>query len=133
MYVFNIFYLELLCTMHTCSFIQGHIISGLKSRIKDFRRTPKHMIRVPPKPRAGKENIPSTPDSSDEEDDVSFQRHVKILQQERRKTKPNLQVIRELMAVTYCRRHKEIKDHPEPVQTILLKYPFLHEYDEVSS
>ena len=59
-------------TMHTCSFIQGRIISGLKSRIKDFHRTPKHMIHVPSKPRARNENIPSTPDSGDAEGDVSF-------------------------------------------------------------
>ena len=60
-------------------FIQGHIVSGIKSRMKDFRRTPKHMMRLQPKP--GKENIPQNDnESGDEEDDVSFQRHVKILQ-----------------------------------------------------
>ena len=89
------------------------------------------MMRLPPKP--GKENIPQNDiESGDEEDDVSFQRHVKILQQEGRKARPNLQVIKELMAATYRRRHNEIKDHPEPVPTILQKYPSLQVYDEVS-
>ena len=97
--------------------------------MKDFRWTPKHMMRLPPKP--GKENIPQNDiESGDEEDDVSFQRHVKILQQEGRKARPNLQAIKEFMAPTY-RRH-EIKDHPEPVPTILQKYPSLRVYDEVS-
>ena len=106
--------------MHTFSFIQGDIISGLKSRIKDFRRTQKHMIRVPSKPRAGKENIPSTPDSGDEEDDVSFQRHVKILQQERWKTKPNLQVVRELMAATY--KTTTATSYPVPEEISLINF-----------
>lgn len=98
--------------------------------MKDFRRTPKSMVRLPlcRPAKVGKEN--AEPDA-DEEDDVSFQRHIKVLQQEYKKSKPNLQIGAELMAATFRRRHTEIQDRPTPVVSILLKFPFLQCYEEV--
>ena len=98
--------------------------------MKDFRRTPKHMTRVPA-PRPAMENVPTTSDSGDEEDEVSFNRHVKVLQQECRKGRPNQHVLTELMSATFKHRYKEIQDHPLPVSTILQKYPALKSFDEV--
>ena len=97
--------------------------------MKDFRRTPKHMTRVPA-PGPVKESVPI--ESGDEEDDVSFNRHVKVLQQECKKGRPNQQVLNELMTATFKRRHKEILDHVEHVSTLLQRYPALQSFDEVS-
>ena len=98
--------------------------------MKDFRRTPKHMTRVPA-PRPAKENVPTSYESGDEEDEVSFNRHVKVLQQECRKGRPNQHVLTELMSATFKHRYKEIQNHPVPVSTILQKYPAFKSFDEV--
>lgn len=104
-------------------------MSGVKSRMKDFRRTPKQMVRIPPNPE--KDNAPPSCESGDEEDDVSTDRHVKMLKQECKKGKPNLKVVTELMAATFKRRHKEILDRPAPVSVLLQKYPAFQSCDEV--
>ena len=76
-------------------------MSGIKSRMKDYRRTPKHMVRLPKPASVAKRQLIEL--SDDEEDDISYQRHKKLLLQEHRKVHPNLQVVTELMRATYKR------------------------------
>lgn len=88
------------------------------------------MVRLLPS-GAIKEERESTSVDMKEKDDVSYQRHIKALQQEYKKGKPNPNVVAELMVATYNKRHKEILDQPVPVSSILLKFPFLQSYEEV--
>ena len=81
------------------------------------------MTRVPAPPPAK--------DPYDEEDEVSFNRHVKVLQQECRKGKPNQHVLTELMSATFKHSYREIQNHSVPVSTILQNYPALKTVDEV--
>lgn len=82
--------------------LQGHIVRGLKDRLKDFRRTPKTMIRIPSK--ACITPLLNDSDDTNGEDSVSHERHKKILQQEFKKGKPNLQVLFGLIS-TYIPTH----------------------------
>ena len=76
-----------------------------------------------------KENIGP---EGDYDDDVSYQRHVKVMQQEFRKGRPNHQVSNELMEATFKRRHAEIISQSTAVSTLISQFPFLQDYDEVS-
>ena len=104
-------------------------MSGIKSRMKDYRRTPKHMVRLPKPASVAKRQLIEL--SDDEEDDISYQRHKKLLLQEHRKVHPNLQVVTELMRATYKRRHSIILREPTPISSILEHFPFLKKFEEV--
>ena len=104
-------------------------MSGIKSRMKDYRRTPKHMVRLPKPASVAKRQLIEL--SDDEEDDISYQRHKKLLLQEHRKVHPNLQVVTELMRATYKRRHSIILREPTPISSILEDFPFLGKFEEV--
>ena len=98
--------------------------------MKEFRRTPKTMVRLPRSESV--KGVKENPEADvDAEDDVSYERHIKTLKQEHKKVKPNPHIVTELMAVTFKRRHKEILDQPSPVSSILVKFPFLQSYGEV--
>ena len=105
-------------------------MSGIKSRMKDYRRTPKHMVCLSKPASVAKRQLIELSDD-DEEDDISYQRHKKLLLQEHRKVHPNLQVVTELMRATYKRRHSIILREPTPISSILGDFPFLGKFEEV--
>ncbi len=108
------------------AFLQGHILVGLKRRFKEFRRTPKHMVRVKPDPKM-KENLRV----EGCEDEVSYRRHLNVLKNESRKMKPNQGIITELMGLTFTQRRAEIEREPHHAQEILDKFPALRDYNQV--
>lgn len=65
------------------------------------------------------------------EDEVSFSRHVKALQAEFKKARPNQAVVSELMSSSFSLRRKDIIENPRDLKSILDKYPFLGKTDEV--
>lgn len=65
------------------------------------------------------------------EDDTSFKRHNKVLMLEYKKTKPNMSVVNALMERTYAFRRTDILENSCDVTTILSKYPFLQNIDQV--
>ena len=65
------------------------------------------------------------------DDDLSFTRHLKVLEAEFRKSKPNLMVVKELMSITFEKRQADIKENPSTIRYILQKYPFLQKEDQV--
>ena len=65
------------------------------------------------------------------EDEVSFQRHNKALQLEYKKTRPNPQVVRELMTTTFAMRRADLLSKAYDVLTVFEKYPFLNDVDQV--
>ena len=67
------------------------------------------------------------------EDDASFSRHLKVLQAEFRKPKPNVMVVNELMNITFEHRLNDIKENQLPLHHIIEKYPFLQREDQVCS
>lgn len=65
------------------------------------------------------------------EDEQSFARHNRALQAEFKKSRPNYQVVEELMDLSFQMRHDDI-NNPCNLTTLLQKYPFLKIEDEVS-
>lgn len=50
-----------------------------------------------------------------------------MLQSEHEKTTPNIQIVNELMALTFSLRQQDITENPRNVQTLFEKYPFLND------
>ena len=85
------------------------------------------MVRV--KAQSNKEQHTS---SSDGEDAVSYERHIKALSAEYRKVKANEGVVTELMAITFRQRRQEIVEKSMLVREVLIRFPFLHHYEQVN-
>lgn len=66
------------------------------------------------------------------DDDVSHERHMKLLKQEIEKSKPSMEVARELMQRTFLRRRQWILDEEHLVKDICAEYPFLQKQSIVS-
>ena len=66
--------------------------------------------------------LPSVPAG---EDEVSFQRHNRVLKAEFSKSRHNKQIVSELMNVTFPMRRADILLSPCNINKILKKYPFL--------
>ena len=71
----------------------------------------------------GKHPYPSITLARD--DDVAYERHMRMLNQEMEKLKPNMDNVKELMLRTFTRRRKWILDESHLVVNICEKYPFL--------
>ena len=71
----------------------------------------------------GKQSSASTP-PDDGEDAISYECLIKAMTVEYRKVKPNEGVMTELMAITFCKTML--------VSEVLLKFPFLHHYEQVN-
>ena len=106
-------------------------MKGLQGRFKEFRRTPRNMIRSKA-PTGGKEKQSSASTSADDaEDAVSYERHIKAMTSEYRKVKPNEGVVTELMAITFRQRREEVVEKAMLVSEVLQKFPFFHHYEQV--
>ena len=82
-------------------------------------------------PTGGKEKQSSASTSTDDgEDAVSYERHIKAMTAEYRKTKPNEGVVTELMAITF-RQRREVVEKAMLVSEVLQKFPFFHHYEQV--
>ena len=58
-------------------------------------------------------------------------RHNKILINEMSKAHPNSCVVKELMEKSFSMRRQDIMDNPCDITTLLVKYPYLSEQDQV--
>lgn len=65
------------------------------------------------------------------EDTVSYQRHIRALQVEFKKTRRNMSVVNELMTITFPFRRKFLMEGVHELKTIFEKFPFLQLADEV--
>ena len=65
------------------------------------------------------------------EDGNSFKRHNKLLTNEYHKKVRNEAVVKDVMDVSYAMRRADILQNPENVKSILIRYPFLQEHDQV--
>ena len=71
------------------------------------------------------------PDMPTGEDEVSFERHNRVLQAEWKKSTRNAMVVEELMTRTFAFRRKKIVEHPSDVQMLLSTFPFLQQPEQV--
>lgn len=62
---------------------------------------------------------------------VSYERHIKALQVEFKKTNPNMQVVDELMLVSLAMRRQDITTNLYDLKTLFEKHPFLQLENEV--
>ena len=68
------------------------------------------------------------------EDEKSFARHINTaLSTESLKSKPNLQLVEELMNLLYKMRRVDILDNPCDLLSLFEKYPFLKNEEQVNS
>lgn len=101
--------------------MQVHISSGMYNRMKEYRLTPRNMVRAE-KPKDATYNIKEEPKENhcpSGEDQVSLQRHIKAMQKECSKTKPNDSAVRELMEITYDQRRWDIEHNQRMASEIL--------------
>ena len=76
-------------------------------------------------------NTASLPPIPAGEDNISFQRHCRVLEAEWRKTKRSPMVVEELMKRTYAFRRRDIVETGRGVEEIFELYPFLQDSDQV--
>ena len=67
------------------------------------------------------------------EDVTSFQHHNKVLHIESKKVNPSMLVIGDLMECTFAMRRRDTLESSYDINTILSKYPFLQNSEQVSS
>ena len=79
---------------------------------------------------ANKENC-LTFDDDDGEDDVSYQRHIKVMVAEYKKSKPNESIVAQLMEVTFKRRRHEVVNKAPLLRDLLDTFPSFHHYSQV--
>ena len=75
--------------------------------------------------------VQALPEIQPGEDDISFQRHNRVLQAEWSKVKRNVMVVEELMERTFPMRRREILESSCNVQTLFKKFPFLQDPEQV--
>ena len=100
-------------------------------RTSDSSDKPNEDKAVKHKKSPGVHNPLALPDIPKGEDDVSFERHNRILCTEWSKTNRNAMLIKELMDRTFAMRRREIVDNPCDVQSLFKKFPFLQQSDQV--
>ena len=66
------------------------------------------------------------------EDEISFSRHTKALQNEYKKSHPNPHIVEELTTTSFALRRKDILEHTYDLNTLLSKYPCLRSATMVS-
>lgn len=81
--------------------------------------------KYPGQRKSQKEKKPLSFEVPAGEDDVSFQRHNRVLKTEYVKSHPNMHLVSELMNLTFAMRRADILNNPCDVNTILEKYPSL--------
>ena len=64
-------------------------------------------------------------------EDVSFERHNRILRTEWSKTNRDAMLVEELMNRTFAMWRREIVENPCDVQSLFKKFPFLQQSDQV--
>ncbi len=114
----------------------------LINRFKEMRRPPKSKsnssdsIKVHVKREVKRSPGISKPLSVLEipagEDSVSFERHNRVLRTEWTKSNRNAMLVEQLMDRTFAMRRRDILDTSTDVQTILAKYPFLQDPEQVT-
>ena len=108
----------------------GSYSDGLLGRFEEFRRTHCNIIRSKaPTGGKGKQSSASTP-PNDGEDAISYEGHVKATIAEYCKVKPNEGIVTELITITF-RQRREV-EKAMLVSEVLLKFPFLHHYEQVN-
>ncbi len=67
----------------------------------------------------------------DGEDAISFHRHNSALKQEKKKVRPNKQVVAELMTQSFPMRWNDLHHNSYSVEIVFQMYPFLADVSEV--
>ena len=80
---------------------------------------------------ANKENYLTPVDDDDGEDDVSYQRHIKVMAAEYNKSKPNESIVDELMKVTFKQWRNEVVYKAPLLKDLLATFPSFHHYSQV--
>ena len=62
---------------------------------------------------------------------MSFERHNRVLKEEFKKRYPNIQVVQELMSLTFAMRRADILKNKYDVMSLFTKYPFLQNTEQV--
>ena len=75
--------------------------------------------------------VQALPEIQPGEDDISFQRHNRVLQAEWSKVKRNVTVVEVLMEQIFPMRRQEILENSCNVQTLFKKFPFLQDSEQV--
>ena len=90
-------------------------------------------VKVVKKPKLpGVDSVMNLPTIPPGEDVTSFQRHNKVLLIESKKAHPNMLVVGDLMERTFAMRRRDILESSYDINTILSKYPFLQNGEQVS-
>ena len=89
-------------------------------------------------PKLPKQQGPRPPvvhldDDDHDSDKPAFERHIKFLQKEYKKLRPDQYVVKELMRKTFKIRREQIQEAPTRVSDLLEIYPALKNYDHVST
>ncbi len=76
-------------------------------------------------------NCPGEPVPLPGEDVVSYERHIKALQVEYKKSRQNKHIVCDLAERSFAMRRKEIVDKHLHLESIFDRFPFLQETEEV--
>ena len=98
----------------------------MKTRLKDFRCTPRSMIRV----KNSAQRATGSVLQEVAEDRVVQERHIKAMKNEYAKVHKKLVLGEELMQITYAGRCQEINNEIQ-IKDVVERYPFLQNYEEV--
>jgi len=71
-------------------------------------------------------------DNDNDDDEPGFDRHLKFLQREYKKLRPDEYIVKEMMKKTFKMRRQKIQEVPTKVVGLLQTYPALRSYDHVS-
>ena len=139
-------FLCMLCPyLLTSCLLQGYLVEALKDKMKYLRNSKPRIksensneMSEPPAKKIKKEftqipHIPAAPHIPKGEDEASYLRHLKVLQQEEKKMSPNKQVIADLMTRTFPFRRKEILEEPSSMDQLLKKFPSLKRTEQVTN
>lgn len=125
--------------------MQVYLVKLLEDKLKYLRnykgkhstgsRSSDAMVNVkktPKNPQGPRPPVIYIEDDSYDEDEAGFERHLKFLQREYKKLRPDDVIVKEMMKKTFKIRRQHIQEVPTRVTDILETYPALQNYDHVS-
>lgn len=110
----------------------------LRNRFKRFRRKRSSTSSLfnneeapPKKTKALSAKVATLPSIPPGEDEQSYQRHLKLLQDLYRKKNVNMDSVSHLMEKTFALRRASVMTDPQPLVSTLMEHPFLRSVDQV--
>ena len=132
-------YLIIYIHIYICILVQDALVKSLINRFKEFQRPkkPRNAVCTAPTLTSKKGKAPGitnsvkSPVPAPGEDAVSYERHVKYLKVEYKKANRNWAIVGDLMERSFALRRQEILENTVSIEHILVRFPFLHEADQV--